>query len=536
MKNIILSILMSCFCFGLSAQEYKVSTEVQPKNVLLEEFTGMRCGHCPEGHRKAQELKLIFGDRLSVVAIHCGYFASAGAYEPDFVVDDGLEIGNFLGGSYGSFPSAAVNRRDWWSDNTYSYARSLWLSFSRQVSEEKAPVNLWAEAQIDAKTREMKIRVEGYFTEDVTGELPRLSILLTQNNVLGLQYGGGMGNQYPHQHMLRDAITAALGDELSAHAKGEYFVKEYTYQVPEKIKEIAVNPAELELVVLVTHGKANVLNTLNVLPGYVGEDLPLSAEIASHKIAVSGGYRYNFVPVMLKNKSNVPLTSARFDITLNDVTTESEWQGEVAPFTTKEIHVPVDWGTTAGSNNTFHVALKGLNGEAYWADGFYGSFGAPITLPAHITLRISTDDEAVDNTYTLYDMEGKVVKAFGPFENGVLATHEEKLDLEPGKTYCLEVTDSWGNGVFAWGNALEIANEEGTILWQQTDILGFGMRLFFQTNAETGVDKVELDKEREGNVYNTAGQYVGTTRNLHQLGRGVYIIRSDKGNKKIFIH
>ena len=539
MRNIILSLLMSCLFLGLSAQEYQVSTEVQTKNVLLEEFTGFSCGFCPDGHKKADRLKQILGNRISVVAIHCGYFAQPRPGDPDFIVDAGLEIGDFLQASNGSFPSGAVNRRDWQGDETYPNSRGLWLGYARQIVEEQAPVNLWGRARIDAQTREMKIRVEGYFTEDVTGELPRLTVLLTQNNILGLQYGGAMGDRYPHQHMLRDAVSDAMGDELLQHSKGEYFVKEYTYQLPEKVKHFAVVPEEVELVTFVTRGKVDVLNALTIKPDYVGEALPLSAGIASHKIAVNGGYRYNFVPVMLTNKSNMALTSAKFDITLNGVTTESEWRGEVAPFATSEIRVPVDWGTTAVGSNVFQITLKGLNGEACPSDGFSGIFYAPATLPANILLRIRTNDSAGENTYTLYDMDGQVIKTLGPFENGLIATYEENLNLEPGKTYCLEITDYWGNGVYVAGNAVEFVNQNGLCLLQQTDILDFGVRVFFKTDVPSGIEHLQQSAS-PAELYDVRGQRVQVAEaeaaiDYSRLMPGVYVLRVGTISKKIVV-
>mgnify|MGYP001317457731 FL=1 len=35
---------------------YEVPTTVQKKNILLEEFTGIHCGNCPDGHAIANTL------------------------------------------------------------------------------------------------------------------------------------------------------------------------------------------------------------------------------------------------------------------------------------------------------------------------------------------------------------------------------------------------------------------------------------------------------------------------------------------------
>lgn len=40
---------------ALFAQTF-VSTEVANKNVILEEYTGINCGNCPDGHRIANQI------------------------------------------------------------------------------------------------------------------------------------------------------------------------------------------------------------------------------------------------------------------------------------------------------------------------------------------------------------------------------------------------------------------------------------------------------------------------------------------------
>lgn len=53
--------------------EYSVSTETSSKGVLLEEFTGINCGWCPQGHAIAAKLAkassevYVVADRKSVV-------------------------------------------------------------------------------------------------------------------------------------------------------------------------------------------------------------------------------------------------------------------------------------------------------------------------------------------------------------------------------------------------------------------------------------------------------------------------------------
>ncbi len=54
-----------------------VSTAVQPRNAVLEEFTGVNCVNCPDGHLRANQLYAAFPGRVVLINIHSGSFATA---------------------------------------------------------------------------------------------------------------------------------------------------------------------------------------------------------------------------------------------------------------------------------------------------------------------------------------------------------------------------------------------------------------------------------------------------------------------------
>ena len=532
MRKFILTLSLWGMALLLGAQNYQVSTAVQPKNVLLEEFTGVYCGYCPEGHQIGGHLKQILEDRISIVAIHCGPFAPSYGDEMDYTVLAGQQIGDLLGATSSGFPNGAVNRRGWHNYGKRTYGRAYWEDFARRVVEEKSPVNLWGEAVWNAENQEMKVRVEGYFTEDIASSL-RLHLMLTQNNVLGYQSGGNLGSKYPHQHMLREAITGVGGDVLPEGRQGEYFVKEYVYQMPDTYKKVAVDPAEMELVAYVSQENMDVLNAITVKPEYVGEDLPLKASLRTTKIKVAGTYGYSFFPMVLTNKCNQTITSATFEVIFNGETVEREWTGEILPFVTREIRIPVDWNQKSEKVNSYKVMLKSLNGEEYAGGTLSGKFSTPTVLPAQLDIRIHTDEFAADNTYQLCNEDGEVLRTFGPFENGSFQSYEETLYLEPGTMYCIEVHDVWGNGAYPHGNALELAKGSGLTLLSLSVIQNFGNRIFFKTDVASGITDLSSTKEYE--VYGISGKLLRKSAQLKELPKGVYIVRSGTEVHKVCI-
>lgn len=56
MDKKILFVIAFLFSFAFSHAEWNVTTEVQNKKVLVEEFTGIHCGNCPYAHAIVAEL------------------------------------------------------------------------------------------------------------------------------------------------------------------------------------------------------------------------------------------------------------------------------------------------------------------------------------------------------------------------------------------------------------------------------------------------------------------------------------------------
>ena len=110
MTKKITSVLMFMFlCFGTFAQTI-VSTDPENKKVVLEEFTGIHCVFCPQGHAIAQALKNGNPDNVFLINIHSGSFANPNNGEPDFRTPFGQAIDNQSG--LAGYPAGTVNRRN----------------------------------------------------------------------------------------------------------------------------------------------------------------------------------------------------------------------------------------------------------------------------------------------------------------------------------------------------------------------------------------------------------------------------------------
>ena len=168
MKKVLsLAVLAFLSVFTVMAQgEQFVSTEVSNKNVVLEEYTGINCGYCPDGHRIANEIAAAHPGRVFVINVHAGSYA-ANTYTTQF--------GNALANQTGldGYPAGTVNRHvfsdlDIPSGQTEHTVtdlyRDYWPTAANRILAEASPVNIAARGTLDWSTRELNITVQLYYT------------------------------------------------------------------------------------------------------------------------------------------------------------------------------------------------------------------------------------------------------------------------------------------------------------------------------------------------------------------------------------
>ena len=248
MKSIITLIslfLISCF-LQMEAQNL-ASTDPQPRNVVLEELTGIYCGFCPDGHRLAQELYNNNPGRVVLVNVHAGSYSvpQAGSGHPDFRTPYGdalVTLSNLAG-----FPAGMINRQ-LFEGSQYSQQKAGALALSRGgwaiaaaevFADTYSPVNIGAKIERTSLTT-LEITVELYYTA-TTGQNSKLNIALLEDGFVGYQAGSGGDEEYVHNHILRDFITGQWGEVITGTNAGQTFTKKYTYTITDRVKPIGSN-------------------------------------------------------------------------------------------------------------------------------------------------------------------------------------------------------------------------------------------------------------------------------------------------------
>lgn len=473
---------------------YEVPTTVQKKNILLEEFTGIHCGNCPDGHAIANTLATFHPENAYVIAIHSGYYAEPSNGEPDFRTEIGEQLDVAMGANKAGYPCGMINRT-FFSDISTSIliSRSQWIKKAKIIHEEDAPVNLWISSSYDGNSKELKIKVEGYYTSEVEDAEQYLNVAWIQNNILGPQNGSQTASgTYVHKHMLRGYVTPIWGDEISpAPAKGSYFTKEYTYTVPADINSVEVKPEDIEVLAFVTTKDKVVLNVTGGKPVYNNYSKPIGGKLYEPDMVINGRYGYNFFEVKLTNTSDQPITSADFKVTINEEEQDASWTGNIASFATTAIKIPVSSYTIKGSNK-YKIQLTAINGTAFNGNVLEGDFSKPIESTPIIFIELKTDKSSEENTYTIKDQDGKIIKQFGPYESGKSEVYQESAQLEPNKNYCFEITDSWGDGIQNPPGYFKLYKDNHDLIAQNYSITLAGTRAFFYTSLPSAITNKEI--------------------------------------------
>ncbi|MCR5821518.1 MAG: hypothetical protein K6F85_01175, partial [Bacteroidales bacterium] len=150
MKNILLIVCSVLLAASVSAQTF-VDTTVQNRNVVIEEFTGVNCQFCPDGHKIVNQIIAANPGRVVGINIHQGPYAAR--YKTQW----GDAIANQTGLS--GYPAGTVNRHVF-SGRKTAVDHGQFSAKSTSIMNMVSPVNVAARAVVDLSNRTIEIDIE----------------------------------------------------------------------------------------------------------------------------------------------------------------------------------------------------------------------------------------------------------------------------------------------------------------------------------------------------------------------------------------
>lgn len=440
-----------------------VSTTPENKKVVLEEFTGIYCTFCPDGHLRAQQLANNNPGNVVLVNIHSGGFSAPQAGDPDYRTSFGTALDNQS--QLTGYPAGTVNRRVFSQAMTAggtALGRGDWASNASTILGETSYVNVALESSVDAMTRVMTVDVELYFSGTTAPGSVNLNVALLQSNIEGPQTGSTANpsqvlpnGNYLHNHMLRHLITGQWGEVISTTAQGTTVSRQYTYTLPANINNVALELGDLEIVAFVVEGQQNVISG-NVGPvvytnlqsnNAAAENLSTPTEICGNSVDAS---------FVLKNKGMSNITSAVISYNFTGQTPQTmNWIGNLGTFDSEVVNI--NNITVPAGGGVLTINVTSVNG---------GADDAPadntVTRNVAITsnsgqgvdyvLTMVQDRYGDEITWTVKNENGATIASGGPYANltanGVLS-HTHNFSVASTGCFEFEVLDSYGDGINA---------------------------------------------------------------------------------------
>jgi hypothetical protein len=295
--------------FGSTFAQLPVSTAPQNKKVVLEEFTGIYCGYCPDGHSVANTIYNADPGNVVLINIHSGGYANVATGEPDLKTAEGTAIDGMPGMGITGYPAGNVNRTVL-TGSVMSTGRGSWSSMATTIKGQSAYCNVALQGTLNATTRVLTVDAQVYYTANSPVTSNSLTIVLLENKVYGPQHNYGSppynaanynaDKSYNHNHVLRKTLTPTFGITIPSATAGTTFSTTVSYTVPSTFGAAGkTNPCllgNLELAAFVTetntltinanHGPISVTNISNTLDAGVS-NLKADAEVCAGNMTPS---------------------------------------------------------------------------------------------------------------------------------------------------------------------------------------------------------------------------------------------------------
>ncbi len=210
------------------------------RKLLFEDFTGHECVNCPSAHKSIEDLQLIYGDRIIVMAEHVGFFArpKAAPFDYDFRTSEGNDIATVFGAISAPLPKGMVNRTKHNGDfllDRAAFGSAVSLVLDSMPS--KPDVYIEIDPSYNSNDSTIKVDVKLSVLANMPSGKYNVVVMATENNIIQAQKNNdaAIGNvpeilDYNHKNVLRGAINTTWGEEFAnaSLSNGQTFTKSYS--------------------------------------------------------------------------------------------------------------------------------------------------------------------------------------------------------------------------------------------------------------------------------------------------------------------
>ena len=182
--------------------------EVEPsgKTVLIKDFTGARCVHCPEAAEYAHNLQQqLDPDHIFILSVHAGYLAQPVGQYPNFLTDEGTTWYN----DNTSNPLFSVDHVALTDGHTL-FVEQIDNPVSASLNEEQS-FEIVINNAYDADTRKLDVSAELIALADMEGNY-HVTVALVEDHIVGWQLTPeAINKEYVFRNVFRGTLNGADG-------------------------------------------------------------------------------------------------------------------------------------------------------------------------------------------------------------------------------------------------------------------------------------------------------------------------------------
>lgn len=527
-----------------------VSTTPENKKVILEEFTGIHCVYCPQGHAIAKQIMDSNPGNAFAINVHAGSYAVPSAGQPDFRTAFGTMLVNQSG--LVGYPAGTVNRHvfpgsEMGNSGTTAMSREKWTQAANTVMSQPSYVNVAATAEVSTTERQLIVKVEAYYTGNSPVATNYLNVALIQNNTKGPQTGGNQGDNYVHMHRLVSFLTGQWGEEITTTTNGSLFSKTYTFDIPLYFNNVFADITEMEIVAFVTESHQEIISgngaEVNVLPSAYSNEaaiLQVNDILPQCSNVVNGN-------ISLMNGGNNTISSLNINYSVNGGPNQTyTWTGTLEPNDLQIVTVPFQISEIL-DNNTVNISLQDDENPANNAGTV--SFTKAAVSKRNVKLKIQTDAYGEELSWSIKNSAGTTIESGSNYADN--QTYNFDIALPEEDCYTFELKDSYGDG----GKPVSLTDIDGVVIYSTTGNYNSGAVVNFNAlgllgtsdadlvsnqiypNPSNGLVTISLKKSSNVDIYDLSGKHIYQTRlsegknelNLTGKPKGVYVVKISDG-------
>lgn len=191
------------------------------RKVLVEDYTGHKCGNCPSAADTLAYLEKKYPGKIIPLAIHAGFFANVGGvYPTDLRSSAGNAYDTQFGISNAGNPNGLINRAGYGTGG-FIKAYSSWEGEVVQMLNKSARFEIKISNNYTSGSNNLNTKITVKSLANNNG-IYNLVVLLTEDSIIAEQIdyrlpsGSQLVPDYEFNHVLRGAINSTWGDPVFA--------------------------------------------------------------------------------------------------------------------------------------------------------------------------------------------------------------------------------------------------------------------------------------------------------------------------------